>query len=46
MIRLHGVPMSRASRCPWLREELGVRHVSGWLARCGERPALRRVFPR
>jgi hypothetical protein len=22
------------------------RHVSGWLARCGERPALRRVFPR
>jgi glutathione S-transferase len=22
------------------------RHVGGWLARCGERPALRRVFPR
>ena len=37
MIKLYGIPASRASHCLWM---------SHWLAACGQRPALGRIFQR
>jgi glutathione S-transferase len=47
MIQLHGIPMSRASRCMWMLEELGLRYESVPVSFVGDaqKPEYKKLNP-